>query len=162
MSLNSKIPVNFVAQSKGLFLYLDPAESGFINLDQFNQALQMLGVSSNENMKKQLYTNSNEGEDSEILFMNFEKFTHLLYELFLARKHIELDLKDLLLSFDECNDKSKSKSFVSEETLRHLLVDVDSPYRLKAEEFERFKTSMEFKDEISIDFLIQSIIFNNS
>ena len=141
-----------VAQLHGLFLFLS-CGSEFVTEPQFETGIRMLGLSTEISSKKIEKTEMKVESTS----INFDSFLVRVKEILLKKKDIEGDLRTL---FSFHSHKGES---ISRKELRHLLVDVETPYRLSATSYFQFEKSLLLnvaQEDIPIKNLIRRILFS--
>ena len=142
-----------VAQLHGLFLFLS-CGTDFITESQFEAGIRMLGLSAEKSSKRV------ENDTIESSSINVDEFLVRVKDILLKKKNIERDLRTLLSLHSH---KGESDAFISKKELRHLLVDVETPYKLSASSYFQFEKSLllnDVQEDIPINFLIRKILFS--
>ena len=150
--ISSWISEKEVAQLHGLFLFLS-CGSDFLTESQAENGIGMLGLSSVKSVKVE---NAETVESS----VTFDRFLLRVKEILLNKKYLERDLRTL---FSFHRHDGESDAFISRKSLRHLLVDVESPYKLTVSSYAIFEKSLSLTDLqeiIPINYLIRKMLFS--
>jgi hypothetical protein len=123
----------------------------------------MLGLMPRKKLLKKFALTSSSlklnGQLSDTFKTDFKTFIKVLSDEIAALKRIEEDIS-YLLSF---MDSSQQKGYISRKELRHLMVEVISPFSLSSLEFNSFAKNISFSssnDSISIEEFKKRVLFD--
>lgn len=152
--ISSWISDKEVAQLHGLFLFLS-CGSDFLTESQVEKGIGMLGLSSVNSPAVKVENAETKVESSVV---TFDKFLLRVKDILQKKKYLERDLRKLFSRSEDGSD-----AFISRESLRHLLVDVETPYKLSMNSYAIFEKSLflnDSQDRIPINFLIRKMLFS--
>lgn len=150
-----------IAELKGLFIFLSDSNSNseattreYISLSAAETGIRMLGFGTDK------FRSFTSVVDDKV---TFELFLSKVQEILIQKKATENDLRFFFSFFSTVRS---SQRYLSRKQLRHLLLGIESPFKLSAADYVAFEKSLlidnDGVDSFPIEFLVKRILFDPS